>query len=63
VRTLRKILWFAAFTFLCGFAQNYTEFFVFRTFMGLGFGSEWAAAAVLVGQVINPAHRARRWGR
>jgi len=47
VRMLRNtILWFAAFTFLCGFTQNYTEFFVFRAVMGLGFGGEWAAAAV-----------------
>jgi sugar phosphate permease len=44
VRMLRNtILWFAAFTFLCGFAQNYTDFFVLRAVMGLGFGGEWAA--------------------
>src|SRR5262249_53806444 len=63
VRMLRNtILWFAAFTFLCGFTQNYTEFFVFRAVMGLGFGGEWAAAAVLVGEVINPAHRGKAVG-
>ena len=63
VRTLRNtILWFAAFTFLCGFAQNYTDFFVLRAVMGLGFGGEWAAAAVLVGEVINPAHRGKAVG-
>jgi len=63
VRMLRNtILWFAAFTFLCGFAQHYEEFFVFRAVMGLGFGGEWAAASVLVGEVINPAHRGKAVG-
>jgi MFS family permease len=63
VRMLRNtILWFAAFTFLCGFARNYTDFFVLRAVMGLGFGGEWAAAAVLVGEVINPAHRGKAVG-
>jgi MFS family permease len=63
VSTLRNtILWFAAFTFLCGFAQNYTDFFVLRAVMGLSFGGEWAAAAVLVGEVINPAHRGKAVG-
>jgi MFS family permease len=63
VRMLRHtILWFAAFTFLCGFVRNYTDFFVLRAVMGLGFGGEWAAAAVLVGEVINPAHRGKAVG-
>jgi MFS family permease len=39
VRTLQiTIAWFAVFTFLCGFAQNYIQLFVFRALMGLGFG-------------------------
>jgi MFS family permease len=56
------ILWFAVFTFLCGLAQTYTEFFFFRAVMGFGFGGEWAAAALLVGEVINPAHRGKAVG-
>jgi sugar phosphate permease len=47
VRTLQiTILWFAFFTLLCGFAQNYTQLLVFRALMGFGFGGEWAAGAV-----------------
>lgn len=63
VRTLQiTILWFAFFTFLCGFAQNYTQLLIFRALMGLGFGGEWAAAAVLIGEVIRPQHRGKAVG-
>jgi MFS family permease len=63
VRTLQiTIAWFAIFTFLCGFAQTYTQLFVLRAAMGIGFGGEWAAAAVLVGEVIRPAHRGKAVG-
>jgi MFS family permease len=63
VRTLQiTIAWFALFTFLCGFAQSYGQLFVFRALMGLGFGGEWAAAAVLVGEVIRSAHRGKAVG-
>ena len=37
VRTLQiTIAWFAVFTFLCGFAQTYTQLFVLRAAMGVG---------------------------
>src|SRR5215510_13929544 len=63
VRTLQiTILWFAFFTFLCGFAQNYTQLLVFRALMGFGFGGEWAAAAVLIGEVIRAEHRGKAVG-
>jgi MFS family permease len=63
VRTLQiTIAWFATFTFLCGFAQSYTQLFVFRALMGLGFGGEWAAAAVLMGEVIRAEHRGKAVG-
>jgi MFS family permease len=63
VRTLQiTIAWFAIFTLLCGFAQSYVQLFVFRALMGLGFGGEWAAAAVLVGEVIRPEHRGKAVG-
>ena len=61
VRTLQiTILWFAFFTLLCGFAQNYTQVLAFRALMGLGFGGEWAAGAVLMGEVIRAQHRGRQ---
>jgi MFS family permease len=56
------IAWFAVFTFLCGFAQSYDQLLVTRALMGFGFGGEWAAAAVLVGEVIAPAHRGKAVG-
>jgi MFS family permease len=63
VRTLQiTIIWFAVFTFLCGFAQNYTQLFLCRALMGLGFGGEWAAGAVLMGEVIRPKHRGKAVG-
>src|SRR5262249_9351110 len=63
VRTLQiTIAWFAVFTFLCGFAQSYGQLLVARAVMGFGFGGEWAAAAVLVGEVIAPAHRGKAVG-
>jgi MFS family permease len=63
VRTLQlTILWFAFFTFLCGFAQNYEQLLISRALMGFGFGGEWACAAVLVGEVIRPEHRGKAVG-
>jgi MFS family permease len=63
VRTLQiTIAWFAVFTFLCGFAQSYTQLFAFRALMGFGFGGEWAAAAILIGEVIRAEHRGKAVG-
>jgi len=63
VRTLQiAILWFAGFTFVCGLAQNFKQLFVARAVMGLGFGGEWAAGAVLLGEVIRAQHRGKALG-
>jgi MFS family permease len=63
VRTLQiTIVWFAVFTGLCGFAQNYAQLVTFRALMGFGFGGEWAAAAVLVGEIIRPENRGKAVG-
>ncbi|HEY4921691.1 MAG TPA: MFS transporter [Xanthobacteraceae bacterium] len=63
VRTLQiTVGWFAVFTLLCGFAQSYAQLFVFRALMGFGFGGEWAAAAVLIGEMIRPEHRGKAVG-
>ena len=63
VRTLQiTIAWFAVFTFLTGFAQHYTQLLACRALMGFGFGGEWAAAAVLIGEFIRPEHRGKAVG-
>ncbi len=63
VRTLQvAILWFAVFTFLSGLAQDFEQLFAARALMGLGFGGEWAAGAVLLGEVIRPEHRGKALG-
>ena len=63
VRTLQiAIAWFAVFTFLSGLAQNYAQLFAARALLGLGFGGEWAAGAVLLGEVIRARHRGKALG-
>ena len=63
VRTLQlTVLWFAFFTFLCGFAQNYDQLLIARTLMGFGFGGEWTAGAVLIGEVIRAQDRGKAVG-
>ena len=57
------MIWYAFFTFLCGFAQNYHQLFCIpRALQGLGFGGEWAAGAVLMGEVIRDKYRGRAVG-
>jgi MFS family permease len=63
VRTLQiAILWFAVFSFLSGLAQNFAQLFAARALLGLGFGGEWAAGAVLLGEVIRAQHRGKALG-
>src|SRR5262250_1483875 len=63
VRTLQlAILWFAVFTFLSGLAQNYEQLMAARALLGLGFGGEWAAGAVLLGESIRAEHRGKALG-
>jgi len=63
VRVLQvAILWYAFFTFLCGFAQDFNQLFLFRALQGLGFGGEWAAGAVLMGEVVRDKYRGRAVG-
>jgi MFS family permease len=63
VRVLQfAVLWYSVFTFLCGFAQNFEQLFVLRALHGFGFGGEWAAGAVLMGEVIRDKYRGRGVG-
>src|SRR5262249_35668190 len=56
------ILWYSFFTFLCAFAQNFEQLFILRALHGFGFGGEWAAGAVLMGEVIRDKYRGRAVG-
>jgi MFS family permease len=63
VRVLQiAILWFAVFTLLSGLAQNFQQLLAARALMGLGFGGEWAAGAVLLGETMRPQHRGKALG-
>jgi MFS family permease len=56
------IAWFAFFTFLSGFTNNFEQLLVVRGLQGFGFGGEWAAGSVLMGEVIRGADRGKAVG-
>ncbi len=56
------IIWFSVFSLLCAFAQNFEQLMIFRALLGLGFGGEWAAGAVLLGETIRAQYRGRAVG-
>lgn len=56
------ILWFAAFTFLSGFANSFWQLLITRGLQGLGFGGEWAVGSVLMGETIRDQHRGKAVG-
>ena len=63
VRTLQiTIIWFSFFSLLCAFVQDFNQLLIARALLGLGFGGEWAAGAVLMGETIRPQYRGRAVG-
>src|SRR5208282_5668912 len=63
VRILQiTILWFAFFTFLCGFTNSFWQLLITRGLQGLGFGGEWAVGSVLMGEAIRAQHRGKAVG-
>ena len=63
VRLLQiTIAWFAFFTFLSGFTNNFGELLLVRGLQGFGFGGEWAAGSVLIGEAIRARHRGKAVG-
>ncbi|MDR3420425.1 MAG: MFS transporter [Xanthobacteraceae bacterium] len=59
---MAMVAWFAFFTFLSGFTQNFEQLLVVRGLQGFGFGGEWAAGSVLIGEVIRAQHRGKAVG-
>src|ERR1700728_729619 len=63
VRTLQfTILWFSFFSLVCAVVQNFDQLLIARAVLGVGFGGEWAAGAVLMGEAIRPQYRGRAVG-
>src|ERR1700719_4099292 len=63
VKTLQlTILWFSFFSLVCAIVQNFDQLLIARALLGLGFGGEWAAGAVLMGEAIRPQYRGRAVG-
>jgi MFS family permease len=63
VKTLQlTILWFSVFSLVCAFVQNFDQLLIARALLGLGFGGEWAAGAVLMGESIRAQYRGRAVG-
>ena len=57
-----SILIYSVFTAACGFARTVTELAIFRIFLGIGFGGEWASGAALVSETWPPEHRGKALG-
>src|SRR5207237_7194441 len=63
VKTLQlTILWFSFFSLVCALVQNFDQLMIARALLGLGFGGEWAAGAVLMGEAIRAQYRGRAVG-
>jgi MFS family permease len=57
-----SILVYSVFTFACGLAQTIWQLAVFRVFLGLGMGGEWASGAALVSETWPERHRGKALG-
>jgi MFS family permease len=59
---MASILVYSVFTAACGLAQNVVQLAVFRVFLGLGMGGEWATGAALVAETWPAEHRGKALG-
>jgi MFS family permease len=57
-----SILVYSLFTAACGLSQTIVELAVFRVFLGLGMGGEWATGAALVSETWPAQHRGKAFG-
>jgi MFS family permease len=59
---MASILIYSTFTAACGFATGVAMLAVFRIFLGLGMGGEWASGASLVSETWPAEHRGKALG-
>ena len=59
---MASILIYSVFTAACGFATGVVMLAVFRVFLGLGMGGEWASGAALVSETWPAEHRGKALG-
>src|ERR1700759_85079 len=52
-----NVIYFSVIELLCGFAPNYTFFFVMRALFGIGMGGEWGVGASLAMEAAPPRWR------
>jgi MFS family permease len=57
-----SVLLYSLFTALCGFAATALQLAVFRVFLGLGMGGEWASGAALVSETWSDEDRGKALG-
>jgi MFS family permease len=57
-----SVLVYSVFTAACGLAQSAAQLAVFRIFLGIGMGGEWASGAALVSETWSSQHRGKALG-
>jgi MFS family permease len=57
-----SVLLYSVFTAACGVAQTAAQLAVFRIFLGIGMGGEWASGAALVSETWPDRHRGKALG-
>ena len=59
---IASVLIYSVFTAACGLAQTVAQLAVFRIFLGIGMGGEWASGAALVSETWPAQHRGKALG-
>jgi MFS transporter, SHS family, lactate transporter len=54
---MANVIFFSVVELLCGFAPNYTVFFILRLLYGIGMGGEWGVGASLAMEAVPPRLR------
>ena len=50
------------FSLICAFTHDFTQLMICQAVLGLRFGGEWAAGAILIGEAVRPQYRGRAVG-